>query len=147
MTKEIGKKEKKEKKKKKKKRENSEGNIGEDKEDGAKKQKTGEPEDENSSDNDGLEDYGNNVANPSNPQKNAPCPGNRDGVTRLFVGNLPFTVTEASLQAHLPGNMTHVKWITDKESGRFYGSAFIEMEDSVMARDCVKIAGSELEGR
>ena len=100
-------------------------------------------------DDEGLESYSNNVKNPAttNPNKNAPCPGNRDGVTRLFVGNLPFTVTEASLQSHLPGNMTHVKWITDKESGRFYGSAFIEMEDSKMARDCVKIAGSEMGGR
>jgi len=43
--------------------------------------------------------------------------------------------------------MTHVKWITDKESGRFYGSAFIEMEDSTGARDAVRSAGAEMEGR
>ncbi|GMH66993.1 hypothetical protein TL16_g04562 [Triparma laevis f. inornata] len=52
-----------------------------------------------------------------------------------------------TLKDHLPGTLTHVKWITDKETGRFYGSAFIEMLNSVDAASAVGVAGSELMGR
>ncbi len=79
--------------------------------------------------------------------KNKPCKGNPQGVTRLFVGNLPFSVDESSLNAFLPGEVTHVKWITDKETGKFYGSAFIEMDTSIHASDAVAMAGSKLIGR
>jgi len=80
-------------------------------------------------------------------EKNAPCKGNPQGVTRLFLGNLPFSVDESSLNAFLPGEVTHIKWITDKESGKFYGSAFIEMDNSASAADAVAMAGSKLIGR
>lgn len=62
--------------------------------------------------------------------KNKPCKGNPQGVTRLFLGNLPFAVDEASLGDFFPGQVTHIKWITDKETGKFYGSAFCEMDTS-----------------
>ena len=62
--------------------------------------------------------------------KNKPSKGNPKGITRLFLGNLPFSVDESSLNAFLPGEVTHVKWITDKETGKFYGSAFIEMDSA-----------------
>lgn len=64
-------------------------------------------------------------------EKNTPCKGNPSGYTRLFLGNLPFAVDEASLRDFFsPAIMTHVKWITDKETGKFYGSAFVEMKTS-----------------
>ena len=78
--------------------------------------------------------------------KNLPCKGNPQGVTRLFLGNLPFAVDETSLEAFIPG-LTHVKWITDKETGKFYGSAFVEMSNSETAAEAVAKAGSELMGR
>jgi nucleolin len=78
--------------------------------------------------------------------KNAPCKGNPTGVTRLFLGNLPFQVDEANLNDHLPG-ITHIKWITDKETGRFYGSAFVEMDTAESAAAAVAKAGQELLGR
>jgi len=78
--------------------------------------------------------------------KNNPCKGNPQGVTRLFLGNLPFAVDETSLEAFIPG-LTHVKWITDKETGKFYGSAFVEMSTSLAAADAVAKAGSQLMGR
>ena len=80
-------------------------------------------------------------------EKNKPCKGNPQGVTRLFLGNLPFAVDEASLESFLPASVTHIKWITDKETGKFYGSAFIEMSTSVAAADAVAMAGSQLMGR
>jgi RNA recognition motif-containing protein len=75
-----------------------------------------------------------------------PCAGNSQGITRLFVGNLSFTIDETILEDFLPG-LTHVKWITDKESGKFYGSAFIEISTSQLAVDAVKKAGQTLLGR
>lgn len=80
-------------------------------------------------------------------KKNKPCKGNPQGVTRLFLGNLPFAVDETSLSEFLPGEVTHIKWITDKETGKFYGSAFIEMDTSTSAAAAVAMAGSQLMGR
>ena len=79
--------------------------------------------------------------------KNKPCKRNPQGITRLFLGNLPFAVDEASLESFLPDHVTHIKWITDKETGKFYGSAFVEMDKSVSAADAVSMAGSQLMGR
>mmetsp|Transcript_7604 Transcript_7604/g.15812 ORF Transcript_7604/g.15812 Transcript_7604/m.15812 type:complete len:335 (+) Transcript_7604:149-1153(+) len=68
--------------------------------------------------------------------------------TRLFVGNLPFSVDETSLASHLgPGAVTHVKWLTDRESGKFYGSAFVEMADGAGATGAIAASGSKLDGR
>ncbi|KAG7350570.1 RNP-1 like RNA-binding protein [Nitzschia inconspicua] len=83
----------------------------------------------------------------SSSDKNKPCKGNPQGVTRLFLGNLPFAVDESSLSAFLPGTVTHIKWITDKETGKFYGSAFVEMDNSESAAEAVAMAGSKLIGR
>lgn len=81
--------------------------------------------------------------------EHASCPGNPTGCTRLFLGNLPFSVDEASLRTFLsPAEMTHVKWITDKETGKFYGSAFIEVATSKCGAVAVKKKnGEKLMGR
>ena len=72
----------------------------------------------------------------------------KGGITRLFVGNLPFAVDEASLGAFFDGSMTHVKWITDKETGKFYGSAFCEIDTPANAtKAVVGKAGQKLMGR
>lgn len=73
--------------------------------------------------------------------------GNPQGITRLFLGNLPFAVDEDALQSFLPGTVTHVKWITDKETGKFYGSAFIEIDSAENAASAVELSGSQLMGR
>jgi nucleolin len=76
-----------------------------------------------------------------------PCKGNPQGVTRLFLGNLPLTVDAASLGDFLPRTVTHIKWITDKATGKFYGSAFVEMDSPTSAAEAVAMAGSQLMGR
>lgn len=44
--------------------------------------------------------------------------------------------------------VTHIKWITDKTTGKFYGSAFCEVRTSKDAAMCMsKINGSQLMGR
>ena len=69
--------------------------------------------------------------------------GNPEGVTRLFLGNLPFKVDEGMIHDFLPG-CTHIKWITDKLTGKFYGSAFVEMSDSVAAASAVARSGEQI---
>ena len=87
-------------------------------------------------------------AEPSPADKNKPCRNNPQGITRLFVGNLPFAVTEETLNAHMNGCVTHIKWITDKETGKFYGSSFVEVRNSKEAAKCMKsINGTQLMGR
>lgn len=123
------KKEKKEKKKSRKRNEDTEAADQDEEESG-----DATPQNEDNEEND-------------DSQKNKPCKGNPQGVTRLFLGNLPFSVDEDSLSNFIPGEVTHIKWITDKETGRFYGSAFIEMKDSKGAAAAVAIDGQELLNR
>ncbi|KAL7552893.1 hypothetical protein ACHAWF_017367 [Thalassiosira exigua] len=95
------------------------------------------------------DDNGTNTANESEQKdKNKPCKNNPQGITRLFLGNLPFKVDEPSLNAHFQYCMTHVKWITDKTTGRFYGSAFVEVRNSKDAANAMSnLNGKELMGR
>jgi RNA recognition motif-containing protein len=135
--------EKKSKKKKKEKKTSSDADKEE-----ATKESREEDDDEDRGEEDQDQDDSPSKSGTADPgSKNKPVKGNPQGVTRLFVGNLPFTVDEASLAAFLPGEVTHIKWITDKETGKFYGSAFVEMDNSVSAADAVAMAGEKLIGR
>ena len=71
---------------------------------------------------------------------------NPDGITRLFCGNLNKKITENDLHTCLPG-ITYIKWITDKETGEFYGSSFLEMKDPSAAAAAVLKDGSKFLGR
>ena len=138
------KREKEENKSKKKKKKTTE--VGDHDEEAAKSKDDDENED--NAEGGGEEDQApSTVTKGGADSKNKPVKGNPQGVTRLFVGNLPFTVDEASLGAFLPGEVTHIKWITDKETGKFYGSAFVEMDNSVSAAEAVAMAGEKLIGR
>jgi len=57
----------------------------------------------------------------------------------IYVGNLPFGITEAELQtafaAH--GAVTQVKVITDQNTGRSRGFAFVEMDDDAEAQAAI----------
>ena len=69
---------------------------------------------------------------------------------RLFVGNLPYTVTEDSLRDYFSqaGVVISVKIITDKYSGRSKGFGFIEMETEEDANKAKEMFdGKDLEGR
>ncbi|KAL3798945.1 hypothetical protein ACHAW5_003071 [Stephanodiscus triporus] len=89
-----------------------------------------------------------NKDNIDSQDKNKPCKNNPQGITRLFLGNLPFAITEPTLNSHLKDCVTHVKWITDKATGKFYGSAFVEVRNSKDAAMCIsQINGTMLMGR
>jgi nucleolin len=142
------KKEKKDKKSKKKKKSKKESDDDDDDDDDENKEDAVEKDEEEQGENDDQENQEEEpTEKAANPKKNKPCKGNPQGVTRLFIGNLPFTVDESSLNAFLPGEVTHIKWITDKETGKFYGSAFIEMDNSRSAAEAVAMAGQKLIGR
>jgi len=71
---------------------------------------------------------------------------NPNGITRLFVGNLSFTVTEKTLKDHLV-NCTHVLFLKDKETKAFYGSGFVEMKTAEDAARVSKLNGKRFLGR
>ena len=69
---------------------------------------------------------------------------------KLYVGNLPFTVTEDELRTLFErhGNVASVNVITDRETGRARGFAFVEMDDAPAADEAMRaLDGSDLGGR
>ena len=68
---------------------------------------------------------------------------------KLYVGNLPFSVTEAELRELFGrhGTIERVSVITDRDTGRPRGFAFVEM-DPKGADDAMRaLDGSQLGGR
>jgi RNA recognition motif-containing protein len=49
---------------------------------------------------------------------------------KIYVGNLPFSATEEGLRAHFGqhGEVTSVKIIIDRDTGRSRGFGFVEMD-------------------
>lgn len=69
---------------------------------------------------------------------------------RLYIGNLSFHTTDASLQQHFgqAGGVTSVNLITDKFTGRSRGFAFVEMSSDADAQKAIEMFhGKELDGR
>ncbi len=69
---------------------------------------------------------------------------------KLYVGNLPFTTTEDELRSVFQrhGSVDSVNVITDRETGRPRGFAFVEMSEPSAAQDAIRaLDGSDLGGR
>ncbi len=69
---------------------------------------------------------------------------------RLYVGNLPYTITEGSLMEMFSeaGPVDSVKLITDRDTGRSKGFAFVEMStDEAAERAIEEFNGRKIEGR
>lgn len=69
---------------------------------------------------------------------------------KLYVGNLPFTITEAELRELFEehGTIESVNVITDRETGRPRGFAFVELEDTGSAEKAMRaLDGREVGGR
>jgi RNA recognition motif-containing protein len=70
--------------------------------------------------------------------------------TKLFVGSLPFSVDDNTLQRTFEGHGTVVsaKVIKDRETGRSRGFGFVEMENSNEAKNAMNaLHDTKLEGR
>ena len=69
---------------------------------------------------------------------------------KLYVGNLPFSATDASINEAFTafGTVTSVKIITDRDSGRSKGFGFVEMSTDEEAQAAIaKLDGTPWEGR
>jgi len=85
----------------------------------------------------------------------APAPrwsGSGFGVAqmKLYVGNLSFSTTEETLQAEFGahGQVEEVAVITDRDTGRPRGFAFVSMNNDNEARAAIEaLNGTEIDGR
>jgi RNA recognition motif-containing protein len=70
-------------------------------------------------------------------------------MTKLYVGNLPFTATEEAVRNLFTphGTVEKVSLITDRDSGRPRGFGFVEMSNSDASRAMQALNGKELDGR
>ena len=70
--------------------------------------------------------------------------------TKLFIGNLEYTVTSDDLREAFSqaGTVSDAVVITDKMSGRSRGFGFVEMSSEDEAKAAIeKLNGSDLKGR
>ncbi len=68
----------------------------------------------------------------------------------LFVGNLPFSSTEDAVRAHFAqfGEVQQVRIMTDRDTGKPRGFAFVQMTNDEEALKAVAaLNGKEFEGR
>ena len=68
----------------------------------------------------------------------------------IFVGNLDFSATESSVRALFEpyGKVDRVNVVTDRDTGRSRGFAFVEMPNSAEAdRAIAALNGADLQGR
>lgn len=70
-------------------------------------------------------------------------------MTSIYVGNLPFTATEDEIRDLFAqyGTVDSVKVVSDRETGRPRGFAFVEMERAPAATAIQELNGKEMGGR
>ena len=71
-------------------------------------------------------------------------------MNRIYVGNLPFTSTEQELREAFGqhGEVRQVQIVTDRDSGRPRGFAFVEMADGASVQRAIEeLNGSVFGGR
>ena len=70
--------------------------------------------------------------------------------TKLYVGGLPYSVTDGQLQGVFSphGTVESARVIVDRMTGRSRGVGFVEMSSQSEAQEAIqKLNGSQLEGR
>jgi len=70
-------------------------------------------------------------------------------MTKLYVGNLPFTATEDSVRTLFSqhGTVESISLATDRETGRPRGFGFVQMANADAARAMQALNGADFEGR
>ena len=70
-------------------------------------------------------------------------------MTRIYVGNLPYTADEESVRTLFSqhGTVEAVRLINDRETGRFRGFCFVEMPESDAQTAIARLNGQDMEGR
>lgn len=70
-------------------------------------------------------------------------------MTKLYVGNLPFTATEDSVRALFAphGTIEKISLISDRDTGRPRGFGFVEMSNADASRAMQALNGQDFDGR
>jgi RNA recognition motif-containing protein len=70
-------------------------------------------------------------------------------VTKLYVGNLPFTATDEAVRALFAqhGTVETVSLINDRDTGRPRGFGFVEMSNADASRAMQALNGKDFDGR
>ena len=69
---------------------------------------------------------------------------------KLYVGNLPFSATAQTLESTFGqyGTVELAQLVTERETGRSRGFAFVEMRTDAEAQDAItNLNGADLDGR
>ncbi len=70
--------------------------------------------------------------------------------TKIYVGNLPYSVTDSSLESNFSefGSVTSAKVMMDRDTGRSKGFAFVEMQTADAAQAAISgLNGISVDGR
>lgn len=70
--------------------------------------------------------------------------------TKIYVGNLPYSVTDATLESNFSefGSVSSAKVMMDRETGRSKGFGFVEMASAEVAEAAIKaLDGMSVDGR
>ena len=70
--------------------------------------------------------------------------------TKIYVGNLPYSVTDSSLQSNFAefGGVSSAKVMMDRETGRSKGFGFVEMASAEVAQAAISaLHGMSVDGR
>lgn len=94
--------------------------------------------------------YGENARDgrPKREHTTAPATPNMplgSATNRLFLGNLAFKITESKIASFFAdcGEVSNIQWVTDKTTGQFYGTAFIEFADVDSAQKALSKNGKK----
>lgn len=70
-------------------------------------------------------------------------------MTKLYVGNLPFTATDEAVHTLFSthGTVEKVSLISDRDTGRPRGFGFVEMSNDDASRAMQALNGANFEGR
>jgi RNA recognition motif-containing protein len=70
-------------------------------------------------------------------------------MTKLYVGNLPFTATDEGVNALFSqhGTVEKISLITDRDTGRPRGFGFVEMSNADASRAMQALNGTDFDGR
>lgn len=70
--------------------------------------------------------------------------------TKLYVGNLPYGITDDQLSEHFAqfGTVVSAAVISDRDTGRSKGFGFVEFEDDAQAQKAIEeLHGKDFQGR
>jgi RNA recognition motif-containing protein len=70
-------------------------------------------------------------------------------MTKLYVGNLPFSATEEAIRDLFAphGTVEKISLINDRDTGRPRGFGFVEMSNADASRAMQALNGKEMDGR